>query len=87
MGLKSLRNNYSKLLTAFRETGITLTESQKTDLDTFMLSLDKTIDEVKQSTIKATRKVVEAKQGEEYRKVFESILKHQAEHNAIASMI
>ncbi len=87
MNLKNLRKNYSRLLGAFKSAGVTLTESQKEDLDTFMLALESTIQKTKRDTVKATRKVVEKKLSDEYRKVFESILAHQAEHAGISAKI
>ena len=41
MGLKSLNQNYTKLLKAFDEVGVKLNESQKESLDTFMIDLEK----------------------------------------------
>lgn len=45
MSLKSIRESYSKLLTVFNDAGIKLTESQKADLDTFILALESTMSE------------------------------------------
>lgn len=87
MNLTSIRENYGKLLTAFSDAGIKLSESQKADLDTFMVALETKIESTKQNAIKATKKVVEDRLSKEYRKVFESILKHQAENAEIAGKI
>lgn len=87
MSLKSIRENYSRMLTAFQENGVKLTESQKSGLDQFMLALESKIEQTKQSTIKATQKVVESKMAEEYKAVFESILKHQKENTELAGKI
>lgn len=87
MNLKSLRKNYSKLLATFKNAGVKLTESQKEDLDTFMLALESTISKTKEATVKATKKVVEARLSKEYKKVFESILRHQAENAELAGKI
>lgn len=87
MNLTSIRENYGKLLTAFNDAGIKLSESQKADLDTFMVALESKIESTKQTAIKATKKIVENRLGEEYRKVFESILKHQAENAELAGKI
>lgn len=40
MSLKSIRESYSKLLTVFKDAGVALNESQKSDLDTFVLALE-----------------------------------------------
>jgi hypothetical protein len=40
MSLKSIRESYSKLLTVFKDAGVSLNESQKADLDTFVLALE-----------------------------------------------
>lgn len=87
MSLKHVRENYARLLTAFKDAGVKLTESQKKDMDGFILALESSMESTKQATIKATRKVVEAKLSEEYQKVFESILAHQQEHNVLAGKI
>ena len=79
MTLKSLRSNYTKLLKAFEQAGVTLNESQKESLDTFMLDLEAKINETRDSAIKATKKVVEEKLEKEYSKVVESIVSHQRE--------
>lgn len=87
MSLKNIRQNYSKLLSAFQSTGIKLTESQKADLDTFILALESHMSSQKKATIKATKKVVTERLENEYRTVFESLTKHQAENAILASKI
>lgn len=87
MSLKHIRENYSRLLNAFKDAGVKLTESQKKDIDGFVLALESTIENTKQATIKATRKVVEEKLDKEYRAVVESILAHQQEHAVLAGKI
>lgn len=87
MSLKHIRENYARLLNAFKEAGVKLTESQKKDIDGFMLALESSMEQTKQSTINATRKVVEEKLSKEYRAVVESILKHQQEYFMLASKI
>lgn len=79
MSLKSLRSNYSKLLKAFEQAGVSLNESQKESLDTFMLDLETKINETRDSAIKATKKVVEEKLESQYKEVVESIVRHQGE--------
>lgn len=43
MNLKSIRENYSNLLAAFSDAGIKLNESQKSNLDSFILSLESAV--------------------------------------------
>ena len=87
MSLKHIRENYARLLTAFKDAGVKLTESQKKDIDGFVLALESSIESTKKAAINATRKVVEDKLSKEYRAVVESILAHQQEHAAIAGKI
>lgn len=87
MSLKNIRENYARLLNAFTEAGVKLTESQKKDMDSFILALESSMKETKKATIKATRKVVEEQLSKEYRKVVESILTHQQKHMALAGKI
>lgn len=87
MSLKHLRENYARLLNAFKDAGVSLTESQKKDIDGFMLALESSIQQTKESAIKATRKVVERQMEKEYKSVFESILQHVVEHDALAGKI
>ena len=87
MGLKNLRKNYSRLLKAFGQAGVVLTESQKGDIDQFMLALESTIDNTKMAAIRATKKVVSENLDKKYREVFESVMKHQAECLKLAGKI
>lgn len=87
MSLKHIRENYARLLNAFSEAGVKLTESQKKDIDGFILALESSMEETKEATIRATRKVVEDKLSKEYRAVFESILAHQQKHAELAGKI
>ena len=87
MSLKSIRQNYTKLIAAFESAGVKLDESQKSQLDTFIVALESKIDNMKQATVKATKKIVTEHLDKEYRKVFESILKNQAKHDELVSKI
>jgi len=87
MSLKHIRENYARLLTAFKDAGVKLSESQKKDIDGFVLALESSIEQTKEATIKATQKVVEKKLASEYRAVVESILAHQQEHAILAGKI
>lgn len=87
MSLKHIRENYARLLNAFKDAGVKLTESQKKDIDGFVLALESSMEQTKEATIKATQKVVEEKLSKEYRAVVESILAHQQEHAVLAGKI
>lgn len=79
MALKTLQKKYDELLKVFEEVGVTLTESQKDSLDTFMLDFQRKLQETRDSAIRATKKIVEERMENEYRTVFESVMKHQKE--------
>ena len=76
MSLKSIRENYSRLLTALNDAGLKLNESQKSDLDSFIMSLESTISEQRTKAIRMAKKLTESKMQKEYRRVFESVMKH-----------
>jgi len=80
MSLKSIRESYSKFLTVLTDSGVKLNESQKSDLDSFILAIESKMAKQKQTAIKATKKIVTEHLEAEYKKVFESILKHQEEN-------
>lgn len=79
MALKTLKKKYDELLKVFEEVGVTLNESQKNSLDTFMLDFQTKLDETRDNAIKATKKLVEEKMEKEFKEVFESITAHQKE--------
>ena len=87
MSLKSIRDNYGKLLKSFTDSGVTLNESQKASLDTFILALESKMSKQKEATVKATKKIVSEHLEKEYKKVFESILKHQLENSHLAAKV
>ena len=87
MGLKSLNQNYTKLLKAFEEAGVTLNESQKESLDTFMIDLEKKINETRDNAIRATKKVVEERLEKEYKEVVENLISHQSEVSELAGKV
>lgn len=87
MSLKHIQENYARLLVAFKEAGVKLTESQKKDIDGFIIALESQMEATKKATIKATRKVVEDKLSKEYRAVVESIIAHQQKHAELAAKI
>lgn len=87
MSLKSIRESYSKLLTTFNDAGIKLNESQKSDLDAFVLALESTMSKQRQDAIRKTKKAVTEKLESEYKTIFESILRNQAENSRLASQI
>lgn len=79
MALKTLKKKYDELLKVFEEVGVTLNESQKETLDTFMLDFQNKLNETRDNAIKATKKLVEEKMEKEFQQVFESINSHQKE--------
>lgn len=87
MSLKSIRESYNSLITAFADAGVKLNESQKTSLDTFIVALESKMSKQKEATVKATKKIVTEHLEKEYKKVFESIMKHQARNSELAAMI
>lgn len=87
MSLKSIRSSYSKLLETFSDAGIKLTESQKNDIDSFVLALESNISEQRKTAIRLTKKAVEDKLEKEFRTVFESIMENTAKHFELASKI
>lgn len=87
MSLQSIRESYSKLLTAFDDAGVKLNESQKSDIDSFILALESTMSDQRQTTIKKTKAAVESKLEKQYRAMFESIMSNMQKNNALASKI
>ena len=87
MKLDSIRENYSRLLAAFNKAGVKLTESQKADIDTFIVGLEAKIQKVKESTAKVTKKIVTEHLEKQYKEVFESITAHQAKNAELAAKI
>lgn len=87
MSFKSIRDSYSQLIQSFAEAGVKLNESQKASLDTFIVALESKMSKQKEATVKATKKVVTEHLEKEYKKVFESIMKHQAENAELAGKV
>ena len=87
MSLKSIRESYSRLLDAFSGAGVKLSESQKQDLDTFVLALESKMGASRRAAIRQTKKAVERRMEGEYRKVFESVMAGMRENARLASMI
>lgn len=87
MKFKSIRENYSKLLNAFSSTGITLTEAQKSSLDTFIVALESQISKNNRKVILATKKVVTESLEKKYKKLFESVLSHISENARLSAKI
>lgn len=84
---KTIREISEKLLSSLASAGVVLTEGQKSDVDAFMLAIEAKIEEQKRAAIRATKIVVERRMDEEYKKVFESILKHQDVYNRLLEKI
>jgi len=87
MSLKSIRESYTRLLDAFSGAGVKLNESQKSDLDTFVLALESKMGESRRAAIRQTKKAVERKMEGEFRKVFESVMAGMRENARLASLI
>lgn len=87
MSLKSIEKNYTNFLQMFKDMGVTLTESQKETLDTFMLDLENTIDKTRDDAIRATKKIVEEKLEKEYKTVIGSIFESQKKIDSYKTMI
>lgn len=87
MNLKSIRKSYSKFLNVLNGAGVKLNESQKADLDSFILAIESKMAQQKETAIKATKKIVTEHLESQYKNVFESILKHQAENAKLASKV
>lgn len=87
MSLKSIRESYSKLLTTLDGAGIKLDESQKTDLDSFVLAVESTMSKQRQSAIRKTKKAVTEKLEGEFKQLFESTMNALQENSAISAKI
>lgn len=87
MSLKSIRESYSKLLTTFNDAGIKLNESQKSDLDSFIMALESTMSKQRQEAIRKTVKATKSKCESEFKTLFESIMKNMQENSLLASKI
>lgn len=87
MSLNSIKKNYTTLLKAFSEAGAKLNESQKASLDNFVMDLEETMNNQRDKTIRATKKLVEEKLEKEYKTVVESIIKHQKENSELAGKL
>ena len=87
MSLKSIRDSYAKLLDTFDKAGIKLNESQKTDLDGFVLAIESTMSNQRKSAIRKTKKAVETKLEGEFKSLFESVMEKVKENNVLASKI
>lgn len=87
MSLQSIRESYSRLLETFKDAGFRLTESQKANFDGFILALESTMSRQRRQAIRLTKKAVEKRMQNQYRKVFESIMANTAENARLASKI
>ena len=87
MNLKSLRESYAKFVKVLETAGVKLNESQKADLDTFVLAIESKMQKQKELAVKATKKIVTEHLESEYKKMFDKILEHQAENAKISEKI
>lgn len=84
---KTIREISEKLISSLASAGVVLTEEQKADVDAFLSAIESKLDEQKHAAIQATKTVVERRMDEEYKKVMESILKHQDIYNRLLEKI
>lgn len=87
MSLKSIRESYSKFISALENAGVKINESQKADLDSFILAIESKMQKQKELAIKSTKKIVTEHLEAEYKKIFESIMQHQSENVELAGKI
>ena len=87
MSLKSIRDNYSKLLEALNESGVKFDASQKSALDGFIMALESTASEQRKQAATMAKQMTESKLEKEYKQVFESVIKHMQEHYELAGKI
>ena len=87
MSLKSIRDNYSKLLEALNNSGVKFDASQKSALDGFIMALESTASSQRKQAASMAKQMTEAKLEKEYKKVFESIMKHMQQHYELAGKI
>lgn len=87
MSLKSIRESYAGLIEAFTKAGVKLNESQKANLDTFIVALESKMSKQKEATVKATKKIVTEHLDKQYKQVFESFMQHQAENAELAARL
>lgn len=87
MSLKSIRESYSKFLTTLSEAGVKLDESQKGNLDSFIIAIESKMNKQKETAIKVTKKVVTEHLESQYKTVFESLMKHMQENSELAAKI
>lgn len=83
----SIRDISAELLKTFKDAGVKLTEGQKADIDGFIKTIEKKINETKMNTVKATKKVVEENIEKEMKPVLESLFKNITENNRLASKL
>lgn len=87
MSLKSIRESYSRFLTVLKDAGVKINESQKADLDSFILAVEAKMSKQKELAIKATKKVVTEHLEKQYRKVFESLFENLQQNAALSAKI
>ena len=87
MSLKSIRESYSKFISTLENAGVKINESQKADLDSFILAIESKMQKQKELAIKSTKKIVTEHLEAEYKKIFESIMQHQSENVELAGKI
>ena len=87
MRLKRIRDDYARFLGDLSDAGVKLTESQKKELDQFVVGIEQIMEAQKIKTVKATKKIVEAKMDKEYGRVVESLLTHMRRNQFLTAQI
>ena len=87
MSLRSIRESYSKLLTAFEKAGVKLTENQKNDVDGFVMAIESTMSKQRESVIRKTKKLVEENLEKKFVDIFNKTFKMMEENHEYASKI
>ena len=85
MSLKSIRESYSAFINTLEDAGVKLNESQKTNLDGFILAIESKMQKQKEMAIRSTKKIVTEHLEKQFKQIFESIMKHQAENAELAA--
>ena len=87
MSLKSIRESYSRFLTVLNDAGVKINESQKADLDSFILAVEAKMSKQKELAVKATKKIVTEHLEQKYKTVFESLFKNLQKNAELTSKI
>ena len=87
MDMKNIRAGYTKMLESLEKGGVKLDESQKEAFDGFMVAIESKYRDVRDSAIKATRRIVAESMNKKFQSAFESYQKHLFENITLTRMI